>query len=317
VLSVQESFGSDIHSNKEALIMFTSYTLLCETPAPALRRAVRELNEADRQMALTLLSENPTHSVHLRSIIEDNGFNHPSNRGLFFGYFEDDRLTGVALLGHATMIYARPESEPEAIAFFAETMLAHKISGNVVFGPRAQVEAFWSHLAQAGRQTRMVREMRWYICHKPASPLGSLQLRRANQEELEAVAEAQADMIVEATGKDPREADAAGFSRRIAERIDRKRTWIKLEEGKVVFKSEIQSLSAEVAYLEGIWVHPEHRGRSIARTSLTELLHRLLKQQLAVCLVAEADDEAVLRLYEQVGFVYAENYQARYLEPLG
>lgn len=293
--------------------MLASHSLMTEGLRDTVTQSVRELHEADRREVMALFAEDQLHSVHLRSFVEDNGFAHPSNRGRFFGYFEDGHLLGVALLGHAVLCYARPEVEQEALAFFAQVVTDSNISCHVVFGPQAQVETFWAHLARHGFETSQVREMNWYVCQKPVLPLEGLQLRRANQEELAAVVEAHAEMFREATGKDPRDTDPEGFVRRTAERIERRRTWISLADNQVTFKTELQSLSPEVAYLEGIWVHQDYRGQKIARNCLNELLHRLLKQQLMVCLTTEAADEAANSLYRQVGFIQTEKYQARYL----
>jgi predicted GNAT family acetyltransferase len=133
---------------------------------------------------------------------------------------------------------------------------------------------------------------------------------------LEVVATAQAEMAFEASGTDPRLSDPEGFRRRVAERIERGRIWVKIEEGKVVFKADLMSVTPEVVYLEGIWTHPDYRGRGIAKSCLTELVHRLLRQHLMVCLLVEPDEKAAIKVYEHVGFVHREEYQARFLKPL-
>lgn len=277
-------------------------------------QTVRELLAADLPSALALLAERPLQGVHLRSMLLDNGLSQASNRGRFFGYFADGELVGLALLGHATMLYARPAAEAEALAFFAQKMLDENITGNVVFGPRAQVEAFAAHLEAGGRQTKMVRDLAWYVCRKPRLAVQSLQMQRANLTELETVATAQAEMFREQTGTDPREADPAGFRRRVAERIERQRTWIKVADETVVFKTELQSVTPEVVYLEGVWTRAEQREQGLAKQCLTELTHRLLRQHSSLCLAVEPEDESACRLYEQVGFVQTETYQARYLQ---
>ena len=279
-------------------------------------QTARALLDADLDVALNLLAENPMRSVHLRGLLLDNGLWHASNRGSFYGYFENNQLVAVALLGHATIMYARPDSEAEALRYFAQQMVEQNVTCNVVFGPKAQVEAFGAYLAELGRGTKMVRDMHWYVCTKTTQSLTSLQLRRANQEELEPVAQAQAEMFQEATGTDPRVADPEGFIRRVAERIDRNRTWIKMESGEVVFKTELQSVTPEAVYLEGVWTREDHRVQGVAKSCLNELMHRLLKQHSLLCLAAEPKEEAAMKLYEQLGFQSTERYQARYLKPV-
>ena len=279
-------------------------------------QTARELLAADVPPALSLLAERPLRSVHLRSMLMDNGLSHPSNRGRFYGYFENNQLVAVALLGHAIMIYARPESEDAALQYFAQQMVEHNVTGNVVFGPKAQVEAFGAHLAKLGRATKMVRDLKWYVCTKASQSLTSLQLQRANLEELEPVAQAQAEMFQEATGTDPKAADPEGFVRRVAERIERNRTWIKLESGEVIFKTELQSVTPEAVYIEGVWTREDQRSQGVAKSCFNELVHRLLKKHQMLCLAVEPEEEAAMKLYEQVGFKYAESYQARYLMPV-
>lgn len=279
-------------------------------------REVQELRETDMDATLRLLSEAPLQSVHLRSMLIDNGLSHPSNRGHFYGYFEDHRIVGLALLGQATMIYARPVAEAAALAHFAQVVIENNLACSFVFGPTSQVEAFWEHLSVGGRKTKLVRDFRWYVCQQTILPLEHLQLLRANHEDLEVIAAAQAQMVKEGTGTDPRQADPAGFKRRVAERIERQRTWIKLENGEVVFKTELQCVTPEVVYLEGVWTREEQRQRGLAKSCLSELVHRLLKQQLMVTLVVEKEEAAAIKLYEQVGFVHTNDYQARYLEQL-
>ncbi len=279
-------------------------------------QAARALLDTDLSAALSLLAENPLRSVHLRGLLLDNGLSHPSNRGRFYGYFENHQLVAVALLGHATMIYARPDAEAEALRYFAQQMVEQNVTCNVVFGPKAQVEAFGAYLAELGRGTKMVRDFHWYVCTKAKQSLTSLQLRRANQEELAPVAQAQAEMFQEATGTDPRVADPEGFVRRVAERIERNRTWIKLESGEVVFKTELQSVTPETVYLEGVWTREERRAQGVAKSCLNELMHRLLKQHSSLCLAVEPEEDAALKLYEQLGFQSKERYQARYLKPV-
>ncbi|MFN7930268.1 MAG: GNAT family N-acetyltransferase [Blastocatellia bacterium] len=138
---------------------------------------------------------------------------------------------------------------------------------------------------------------------------------QATVEHLEAVIEAQASSFVEATGTDPRQADPDGFRRRVLERIERGRTWIKLENDTIVFKAELQSITPDVIYLEGIWTHPEYRRRGIARDSVVELTHRRLRQQQVLCLAVEPNETTAMQIYEYAGFRYHDDYQARYPQP--
>jgi len=278
----------------------------------ARHREVRELSEIDRAQVLELLSEDPLRGVILRGMIEDHGISHSAHRGRFFGYYEDNRLAGLALLGHHILIYA----EDVALPFFAQTAVEIQAKGHMILGPQPQVEAFWQLLSQYGRETKLVSQQLWYVCRQPQASLQQMQLQRANLAELDVVADAHAEMACESSGTDPRVSDPAGFRHRVAERIERKRVWVKIQDGKVVFKADLVSITAEAVYLEGVWTHPDYRGRGIAKSCMTELVHRLRREHQTVCLLVEPEEKAAIKVYEHVGFVHCEDYQARFLKPL-
>ena len=98
---------------------------------------MRELTEDDRAEVLALLAEDPLRAVLLRGRIQDRPLDDPGHRGIFFGYFEDDQLAGVALLGHHILIYA----EDAAMPFFAQAAVESQAKGHLLLGPQAQVEA--------------------------------------------------------------------------------------------------------------------------------------------------------------------------------
>jgi predicted GNAT family acetyltransferase len=276
------------------------------------RKSVFKLTEADREEALALLSDDPIGAVHMIGMLEDYGVIHAAHRGQFYGYFENDKMAGVALLGHSILIYGKKASLP----YFAKAIMEAKASGHVIFGPRKQVESFWTSLKKLGWQTRLVRDFHWFVSPRSTQLPKSLQLRKAGLEDSQVVADAQAEMAFEVSGIDPRVSDGESFYQRVAERIRRGRVWVKIEDGKLVFKADLVNQTSETAYLEGIWTSPEYRDKGIATECLSELVHRLLYSGSIPCLVVEAHNEAAKKVYSKVGFRRQEDYQARYLNPL-
>jgi uncharacterized protein len=289
-------------------VMAHNTAAVCPPPAPA--GAVRRLTEADRAAALELLAADPVGGVHMQSFIEDYGLCSPALRGHFYGYFEGGRLAGLALIGHQVMACG-PDA---ALPLFAAAAASSEVKVNFVFGPRAQVENFTEALRRAGRETQAARDFYWYVCEQPRLPLAELRLQQANLEHLAMVEEAHARMFVEAAGHDPRAGDAEGFRRRVRERIERGRTWVRVEEGQIVFKAELQSVTPEAIYLEGIWTHPAWRGRGIAKSSVAELTHRRLRRRQVICLVVEPQEKAAQHIYRQAGFAYCGDYQVCYFK---
>lgn len=273
---------------------------------------VRALTESDRVEVQKLLQRYPLQSVFLQGLIADHGICSPKLRGQFFGWFRDGVLAAIALLGHQIMFCG----DAEALPAFAQTAAKIKATGFVVFGPKQEVDHFGQLLSALGRETQTARDLCWYVCKKAVHSVKRLQLQQAYLEQLDVIIEAQAQLLLEATGVDPRNVDPKGFRERVAARIERGRTWIKFQDGQIVFKAELQSVTPMAIYLEGIWTHPEYRRRHIAKECVMELTQRRLDQQQAICLAVEPEEATARHIYEFAGFHQQGEYQARYLQPL-
>lgn len=269
---------------------------------------VRELSEFDYAQVNQLLAAQPLEGVHLQSLITDHGLTSQALRGRFYGYFAQDQLKGVALIGHQIM-FCTPD---EGLPFLAKAAAELRPNITVMFGPQSQVELFWHHLTAFGFEMKLKRDFYWYVCESPAQPIKNFHLIQATAEHIEAVIEAHATAIFAAAGTDPRQTDPEGFRRRVLDRIERGRTWIRIEGDTIVFKAELQSVTPDVIYLEGIWTHPNYRKCGLARDGVIELTHRRLRKQQVLCLAVEPDEDVAIRIYQNAGFRYQADYQAIY-----
>ena len=286
--------------------------IIAGSPAVIKSRRVRELSEQDFTSAIELLEEAPMRAVHLRGLIDDYGICHPALRGRLFGYYEDDRLVNLALLGHHILIY----KEREGLAAFAEKAAETGASGHLILGPTPQVEEFWSHLQRFGRQTRLLSSQLWYVYQKPRPTATAPHLTLATTERLNEITDLQARLVEEESGRDPRYLDLEGFRQRVKERIRRQRTWVKMSAGKIIFKAELVCETPAAVYLESIWTHPDFRNQGIATSCVGELVSRFSFKKKAICLLVAPEEVAALHVYRRVGFVHDDNYQARFLHPL-
>jgi predicted GNAT family acetyltransferase len=278
------------------------------------QREVRELTEQDLESVMKLLKEDHLRAVHLRGMIEDYGIcNSTAFRGQLFGYYENRELKNIALLGHHILIY----KEDEGIKQFAEKAAEIKAQGFLVLGPHGQIEEFWSHLSEHGRETRMSSPQLWYVCRRSNMKAKSAQLQLAQPEQLDEIAETHAMLLMEQNGGlDPRDKDPEGFRNRVLDRIERRRTWVKVEDGKIIFKAELVCESSEAVYLEGIWTHPEHRNQGVGTSCTTEFVNRFLLQKKAIGILVEPHEVTAMHIYERIGFVHEEDHQARFLNPI-
>jgi GNAT superfamily N-acetyltransferase len=268
--------------------------------APDLSNAVL-LTEADRPEVMTFLAARPVHTVVMTSFIIDNGIESELNRGRFFGYRgPNGHLEGVALIGHSTLVEARSEEALRALAFVArkpETPI-HLImsSGN-------DAEKFHFHMTGGMSEPRLTCVEYLFEAAFPFMVQNcEFEIRNADMSQLEPIAQAQAELALLECGVDPMQKDRDGFIQRVARRIEQNRVFTVFDDGKLIFKADIIAETKETVYLEGIYVHPDYRGKGIGSRCMAVLTQNLLNRVEHICLLSNVEFAAAHRSYEKAGF---------------
>lgn len=285
-----------------------------QTPSAAadISLTVEPLSGGHREETLAFLAERPIHTVFIASLIRDNGLESPFNRGSFYACRgEGRRLEGVALIGHATLIEARSEAALAAFARVAqECSLAH-----LVRGEQEKVEYFWSRYSETGATPRLVcRELLLEQRVPPVLRQYVKGLRLATLSDIGQIMEVNAAMAFEESGVNPLERDPEGFRRRTARRIELGRYWVWTKRGRLVFKADIIAETPEAAYLEGIYVNPQERGKGYGLSCMSQLGHTLLARTGAVCLTVNEQVRNTLSFYSKAGYQLSSYYDTIYLQ---
>lgn len=260
------------------------------------------LSEFDKAEVIEFLAQRPVHTVVMTSMIHDNGIENGRNRGKFFGYrSKAGMLEGVALIGHATLVEARSDEALKALAFCAresETPI------HVMMSDGNSIESFWKLYSGELKQPRLVCSERLFEISFPLMVRDNVAgLRAAAEAELMPIAEAHAEVAFEESGIDPLVKDREGFLKRVGRRIDQGRVWVVFDnDGKLVFKADVVAETPEVKYLEGIYVHPEYRGKGIGADCLSQLSRNLLEEVQYVCLLSNEEFQNAHRTYLKAGF---------------
>ncbi len=259
------------------------------------------LSADDQTEVLEFLSLRPVHTVVMKSFINDNGLVSKDNRGQFFGFRNsDNKLEGVALIGHTTLIETRSRDAVNAFALQArisETPL------HIIMSDSKTVELFWELFAEANQKPRlscmellfelnfpfMIQDCKW-------------NLRLANPEELEQIAEAHAEVAFIESGVNPMDKDREGFLKRTLKRIEKGRTFVVFEDDKLVFKADIVAETDDVIYLEGIYVAEDYRGQNVASQCLSVLSLELLNRVENISLLSNENFTSAHKSYAKAGF---------------
>jgi uncharacterized protein len=262
---------------------------------------------------LAFLSTRPLHTVFLRGFIRDNGLEDSRNRGLFYGCRDRaGNLQGVALIGHATLFEANNERVIRLFAHEAQT----RPNIHMIIGEQRPVELFWKSYFSGGQRSRL-------ICHELLMELRQpiltheieSVLRPATLNDLSDVMQIQAQMAFAESGINPLEVDFAGFRKRCARRIELSRIWICVENKTPVFKVDIMLDTPEVIYLEGIYVHPSHRGNGYGLSCLSQVSKNLLRNTRSLCLFVNEQYHEARNFYNRAGFTQRSRYFTIFLEP--
>ena len=272
---------------------------------------VQRLTNNDETEVLKFLAQRPIHTVAMMSLIHDNGISSPFNRGAFYGCRDLTRqLEGVALVGHATLMETISDRALAALAQVARECP----STHLIMGEKERVADFWSHYSETGRRQRLacrewLFELTWPV-EARASVVG---LRPATTSELELVMPIQAQLAFNESDIDPMLVDPQGFRERCLRRIEQGRTWVVVEDGELIFKADVISKTAEVIYIEGVWLRDDCRQQSLGTRFMSELMRRLLKDTKSICLLVNETNKQAHGFYRKCGFHFRATYETIFL----
>jgi len=271
-------------------------------------RHLQRLTEVDQPEVLSFLKVRPVQTVVMASFIQDNGLENADNRGTFYGYRNAaGKLEGVALIGHTTLVEVRSDESLRAFALIArqsETPIHFMMSDGTT------IETFWRYFTGDNRAPRLVCSELLFELNFPF-PVQPCQweVRLADGSELEQIAVAHDEVAFIESGSSPLAKDRAGFLQRCLKRIEKERTFVVFENGKLVFKADIVAETSDVIYLEGIYVAPEYRGRGIGSRCLSNLALQLMERVENICLLSNVELNNAHRSFASAGFKNTDRCQ--------
>ncbi|GFG49721.1 GNAT family N-acetyltransferase [Mycolicibacterium agri] len=213
------------------------------------------------------------------------------------------RATDSLCYAGANLIPLR--GQPADLHAFADKAVSTARRCSSLVGRAELVLPMWRRLEHAWGPARDVRG-----CQPLMALAGAPQcridpaVRPVRMEELDAYLVAAIDMFIGEVGIDPRLGDGGrGYRRRVASLIAAGRAWARFERGQVVFKAEVGSQSPAVGQIQGVWVHPDWRGRGLGTAGTAALAAAVVRSGRIASLYVNDFNTVARATYDRIGFV--------------
>ncbi|MBB5999675.1 GNAT family N-acetyltransferase [Streptomonospora salina] len=239
--------------------------------------SVRVLGEGDRDSVRALLDADPVGNVFVSSRLRSAGIDAGRLGAELWGYIEGGRITALCYAG-ANLVPVG--AGPDAVRQFSEHARWQGRRCSSIVGPVDTVTDLWNRLSPAWGPARAIREHQpvMEISRMPAVGADPL-VRRVRPSEIGILLPACVAMFTEEVGVPPDTGDGGSLYRaRIEELVRTGRAFARIEDGRIVFKAEIGAVTEYACQVQGVWVHPELRGRGLSRTGMAAVVQYALAE---------------------------------------
>lgn len=174
-----------------------------------------------------------------------------------------------------------------------------------VVGPAELVQPLWQALEPSWGPARAIRPDQPLLACSATPPIAvDPFVRPAVPSDLERYYPAAVDMFTSEVGVDPREPDnGVGYRNRLIWLLEHGRAFVRFDDdGQVMFKAEIGSLSSRAALIQGVWVSPRHRGEGLAAPALAAMVRSIQSTGRLPVLYVNSFNTPARAAYRRLGF---------------
>lgn len=162
----------------------------------------------------------------------------------------------------------------------------------------------WEMLELDWGSAREVRaEQPLLAVSEPVTCISDPLVRQVRSDEIDIYLPAAVSMFIEEVGIDPRAHDGGrGYRHRVASLIASGRAWARIDDGQVVYKAEVGSVSSRCGQIQGVWVNPEFRGRGHGITGTAAVAESIMASGRTASLYVNSFNTVARSTYSRVGF---------------
>jgi predicted GNAT family acetyltransferase len=249
-----------------------------------------------------LCDRDPVVNVFISSRVREAGLDPARLGGQLWGYQSGGQLGSLCYAGaNLVPVAATP---PAITAFAGRARLLGRRCSSIV-GPAQDVLSLWEMLRPYWGRPREIRPTQPVMAISgPPQVVPDARVRRVRPDELDILLPASVAMFTEEVGVSPVGADGgSAYRARVNELIGLGRAFARIEDGQVVFKAEIGSVTPLACQVQGVWVRPELRGRGLAEAGMAAVVEEALRNVAPVVSLYVNDFNRPARAaYRRVGF---------------
>ncbi len=268
---------------------------------------LRALTSSDVPALSELLDRDPLVNLFVRGRVDSSQLQRRWLGGEIWGYFEGDELVSAC---HAGANMVPVEATERAIEAFADRALRDNLRPSSIVGPRSAVEPMWEILEPHWGPARSPRlDQPFMVLEDDPVIAPDPRVRRVVIDEFDQVYPSCVAMFREEVGVDPEAGNRNGYRARVAQLITQGWAFAIIEDGDVLFKTEVGAATSQACQLQGVWVRPDQRGRGIAAAAVAAVVQQVRETVApSVTLYVNGHNTAARRAYERVGFEHTETF---------
>ncbi len=275
---------------------------------PVLTVPIRQLGEPERAAVERILDADPYAGAQISERVAAHGLNWWRSDGRIYGFEQGRRIESIIWSGaHLVPVGATPA----ATAAFADLLGAEPRVCSSIIGRSEAVLDLWNRLGGHWGPARDVRPHQPLLVTDRDAPVRAdpgVRLVRSN--EIDQLFPAAVAMYTEEVGVSPLQDDGGrGYKRRMAELVKQKRAYARFDGDQVVFKAELAIITRRTTQVQGVWVHPDHRGSGLGTAAMAAVVADALRRVApTVSLYVNDYNAPARRVYARCGFVSAGSF---------
>lgn len=261
------------------------------------------LNEADRGAVLALIGRDPVGQCVVHARLSAARTLTPFDvGGQLWGIDGPDGIQAALFSGGNLIPIGGSREDLRALA--ARLSGRHRTFASIV-GHADVVQAVWDEADEAWGTARAIRENQPLLRidrRSPAQP--DPQVKVVTPRELPRYLPAALAMFSEELEVEAPPSDLhSPYRIRISQLISAGLAFARFDSaGRVIFKAEIAAVSPRCTQIQGVWVHPELRGRGLGTAATATVVAAALRLAPTASLYVNSYNEPARAMYERLGF---------------